>query len=167
MDNGVAQVEKERPPPQGECSPCLEFGTVNDVNVTDQLPPGVEDNHIHLTDDNVVFAPKFERPAQGEIERPPPQGEQHPRPGCDTINDTIVTDQTQLEVQQISAAAGKGKGNDYSTAPFLGSPSLSLPLTWPQQHDHQLYCSMAGFTLLRWVRTLPDMSLLLCRPSLP
>jgi hypothetical protein len=39
--------------------------------------------------------------AQGEIERPPPQGEQHPRPGCDTINDTIVTDQTQLEVQQI------------------------------------------------------------------
>ena len=34
---------------------------VNDVNVTDQLPPGVEDNHIHLTDDDAVFAPKFER----------------------------------------------------------------------------------------------------------
>ena len=75
--------------------------------------------------------PKFERPTQGEIERPSPQGEQHPRPGCGTINDTIVTDQTQLEVQQISAAAGKGKGNDYSTTPFLGIPSLSLPLTWP------------------------------------
>ena len=52
---------QERPPPQGECCPRLEFGTVNDVNVTDQLPPGVEDNHIHLTDDDAVFAPKFER----------------------------------------------------------------------------------------------------------
>ena len=61
MDNGVAQGDKERPPPQGECCPRLEFGTVNDVNVTDQLPPGVEDNHIHLTDDDAVFAPKFER----------------------------------------------------------------------------------------------------------
>ena len=61
-------------------------------------------------------------------------------------------------MQQISAAAGKGKGNDYSTSPFLGSPSLSLPLTRPQQYDHQFYCSMAGFTLLRWVRALPDMS---------
>ena len=162
MDKNVAQGDKE----QGERCPRPELGTANGINVTDQLPPGVEANHTHLTDESAVFPPKFEM-AQGEIERPPPQGEQHPRPGCDTINDTIVTDQTQLEVQQISAAAGKGKGNDYSTTPFLGSPSLSLPLTWPQQHDHQLYCSMAGFTLLRWVRTLPDMSLLLCRPSLP
>ena len=61
MNNGVAQGDKGRPPPQGECCPRLEFDTVNDVNVTDQLPPGVEDNHIHLTDDDEVFAPKFER----------------------------------------------------------------------------------------------------------
>jgi hypothetical protein len=61
MGNDVAQGDKERPPPQGECCPRQEFGTVNDINVTDQLPPGVEDNHIHLTDDDAVFAPKFER----------------------------------------------------------------------------------------------------------
>ena len=61
MDSDVAQGDKERPPPQRECCPRLEFGTVNDVNVTDQLPPGVEDNHIHLTVDDAVFAPKFER----------------------------------------------------------------------------------------------------------
>ena len=61
MDNDDAQGDKERPPPQGECCPRLEFGTGNDASVTDQLPPGVEDNHIHLTDDDAVFAPKFER----------------------------------------------------------------------------------------------------------
>ena len=61
MGNGVAQGDKERPPPQGECCPRLEFGTVNDFNVTDQLPPDVEDDHINLTDDDAVFAPKFER----------------------------------------------------------------------------------------------------------
>ena len=41
----------------------------------------------------------------------------------------------------------------------------NAPLFGP--YNYQLYCSMAGFTLLRWVRALPDMSLLLCRPSLP
>ena len=34
-------------------------------SVTDQLPQGAEDNHIHLTDDDIVFAPKFGRAAQG------------------------------------------------------------------------------------------------------
>ena len=61
MDNGVAQGDKERPPPQGECCPRLEVGTISDVNVNDQLPPGIEDNHIHLTDDDAVFAPNFDR----------------------------------------------------------------------------------------------------------
>jgi hypothetical protein len=89
MDKNVAQGDKE----QGERCPRPELGTANGINVTDQLPPGVEANHTHLTDESAVFPPKFEM-AQGEIERPPPQGEQHPRPGCDTINDTIVTDQT-------------------------------------------------------------------------
>ena len=121
--------ETKNLPPQGGRCPRPEFGTANGASATDQLPPGVEDNRIHLTDNDTVFAPKFERPAQGEIERPPPQGEQRPRPGCGTINDTIVTDQTQLEVQKISAA-GKGKGNDYSTTPFLGSPS-PCPFIWP------------------------------------
>ena len=46
MDNDDAQGDKERPPPQGECCSRLEFGTANDFNVTDQLPPGVEDNHF-------------------------------------------------------------------------------------------------------------------------
>ena len=41
-DKDVAQGDKERPPPQGECCPRLEFGTVNGVIVTGQLPPGVE-----------------------------------------------------------------------------------------------------------------------------
>ena len=70
--------------------------------------------------------------------------------------------QSQLEVQQIntfdssdmygSAAAGTGnKGIDYATTPFLGSPS---PCPSIRPYDHQLYCSMAGFALLRWVRTL-------------
>ena len=57
MDNDDAQGDKERPPPQGECYPRLEFGTANGVSATDQLLPGVEDNHIHLTDDDAVFAP--------------------------------------------------------------------------------------------------------------
>ena len=61
MDNDDAQGDKERPPPQGERCQRLEVGTVSDVNVNDHLPPGVEDNHIHLTDDDAVFAPKFER----------------------------------------------------------------------------------------------------------
>jgi hypothetical protein len=67
--------------------------------------------------------------------------------------------QSQLEVQQIdtltaatrsaATAAGTGKGIDYATTPFLGKPpSLFLHLPY----DHQLYCSMAGFALLRWVR---------------
>ena len=53
---------------------------------------------------------QFGKAAQGEIERPPLQGEQHPRPGCGTINDIIVTDQTQLEVQQIDTTFGSGGG---------------------------------------------------------
>ena len=88
MDKNVAQGDKE----QGERCPRPELGTANGINVTDQLPPGVEANHTHLTDDSAVFPPKFEM-AQGEIERPPPQGEQHLRPGRDTANGTIATDQ--------------------------------------------------------------------------
>ena len=61
MDKDVAQGDKGRLPPQGGRCPRPEFGTASGVNVTDQLPPGVEDNHIHLTDDGAVFAPKFER----------------------------------------------------------------------------------------------------------
>ena len=72
-----------------------------------------------------------------------------------------------LEVQQIdtltaatrsaATAAGTGKGIDYATTPFLGSPS---PCPSIRPYDHQLYCSMAGLALLRWVRTLPDMGTL-------
>ena len=68
---------------------------------------------------------------------------------------------SQLEVQQINtfdtatrseaAAAGTGKSIDYATTPFLGSPS---PCPSIRPYDHQLYCSMAGFALLRWERTL-------------
>ena len=59
--------------------------------------------------------------------------------------------QCSRSARLAAAAAGKGKGNDCATAPFLGSPS-PCPFIWP--YDHQLYCSMAGFALLRWVRTL-------------
>ena len=117
MDKNVAQGDKE----QGERCPRPELGTANGINVTDQLPPGVEANHTHLTDESAVFPPKFEMGALGEIDRPPPQAEQHPRPGCGTINDTIVTDQTQLEVQQIDTfdsgdtfgSGGGGHGQEH------------------------------------------------------
>ena len=50
-----------------------------------------------------------------------------------------------------AATAGTDKSIDYATTPFLGSPS---PCPSIRPYDHQLYCSMAGFALLRWVRTL-------------
>ena len=99
MDKNVAQGDKE----QGERCPRPELGTANGINVTDQLPPGVEANHIYLTDDDAAFAPKIKIAAQGEIERPPPQGEQHLRPGRDTANDTIATEVGKLIAQRGSA----------------------------------------------------------------
>ena len=86
MDKNVAQGDKE----QGKRCPRPEFGTANGINVTDQLPPGVEANDIHLT---AVFPPKFEMVAQGEIDRPPPQGERCPRLEFGTANGVSVTDQ--------------------------------------------------------------------------